>query len=395
MNYLLSEVIQAFNRFNYHRTFSMITAITLLLASEAVAQSNRISTQSLDSLDSYFQDFMSDKNIPGGQYVLARDGQLIVQRSFGFADVELSVPVSDKSIFEIGFISKQFVSASVLLLVEEGKISLDDSIHQYLPWLPGEWLGVTIRHLLTHTSGIPDYETIRSYDVYRFRLTPQEIVQIAHSRPIDFQPGKGFNYSNTGYFLLSQIVERVAGQPFGEVLKSQIFEPLGMKQTGMADPEKIIEHRASGYWTDKNGSLINRPPTETSSTLGAGGLLTTAHDLALWDQALSGTSLLSSESKELMWAPTELPDGRTVNYGFGWIVSGTWNVPVQWHTGQVAGFNAFFARFPAQEAAIIIFLNRYEIPDNFNLYDRVVRTLLPDIPLDSNSNQSEQSISFS
>lgn len=298
--------------------------------------------------------------------------------------MELGVPVTDSTVFEIGSISKQFVAAAVLLLVEEGRLGLDDPIHRHLAELPSDWMGVTVRQLLTHTSGIPDYEEIATYDVYRFRLTPEEVVRIAHSRPVDFAPGTGFHYSNTGYFLLSRIVERVEGEPLGRVLQRRIFGPLGMTQTRMADPEAIVPNRASGYWVNRIGELINRMPTETSSTLGAGGLLSSVGDLALWDAALRGDRPLSAASREAMWTPVQLPGGKRtewpgggfVDYGFGWEVTPINGVPAQHHSGQVAGFTAYFARFPQQDVAVVVFLNRYEVEAGPMML-RILRTLVP------------------
>ena len=252
--------------------------------------------------------------------------------------------------------------------MDENKLGLDAPIHHYLADLPSEWLGVTARQLLNHTSGIPDYEEIRSYDVYRYRLTPEEIIQIAHSRPMDFAPGTGWYYSNTGYFLLSMIVERIEGRPLGKVLESRIFGPLGMKQTRMADPEEIIPHRAAGYWVNKTGALINRNPTETSSTLGAGGLLTSVYDLAKWDASLYDNELLSEASKTMMWTPEVLPNGERAGasrggtgYGFGWMITPYQDILLQHHSGMVGGFVADFRRVPAHEMATIVFLNRYRV----------------------------------
>lgn len=319
-------------------------------------------------LDESVTSFMAENEIPGVLYALAADGELVLVRTHGLADVELGVPVSEESVFEIGSISKQFVAAAVMMLVEEDRLSLDDPVEKYLHDLPGEWFGVTIRQLLTHTSGIPDYEEIRSYDVYRFRLLPEDVVRIAHSRPMDFEPGTGFYYSNTGYFLVSRIVELVEGEPLGAVLRKRIFGPLGMRQTRLADPEDIIPHRVSGYWIDKTGALINRPPTETSSTLAAGGLLSSARDLALWSAALEGEDLLSAESKTAMWTPVALldgtlpkrPSGEEVRYGFGWSLGPHGDEPKQSHWGQVAGFTAHLARFPERGLTVIVFMNRYQ-----------------------------------
>ncbi len=294
------------------------------------------------------------------------------------ANVELSVPVTDKTVFEIGSISKQFVSAVAMMLVEEGKLELDDPIHKHLPFLPGEWRGATVRQLMTHTSGIPDYEEIATYDIYGFRLTPEDVIRIAHSRPMDFEPGTSWNYSNTGYFLLSIIIERIEGKPLGHVLASRIFDPLGMTQTRMANPETLVAHRASGYWINKSGELTNRRPTETSSTLGAGGLLSSAHDLAKWDEALYGDRLLSAESKTKMWTAVVLPDGQSTGYGFGWGVNPYKGLTRQRHAGMVAGFVARFSRFPDQEATIIVFMNRYKV-STFDIMAATLHTFMPSL----------------
>jgi len=188
----------------------------------------------------------------------------------------------------------------------------------------------------------------------------------------------GRYYSNTGYFLASMIVERIEGQPLGQVLESRLFSPLGMTQTGLADPESIISHRAAGYWVNKAGELINRNPTETSSTLGAGGMLSTAHDMALWDAALYDDELLSDKSRETIWTPAVLPDGENTEYALGWRVTPYAGLRSQNHSGQVAGFVANFARFPDQEAAIIVFMNRYRVSSDY-VKVAVLHTFMPSL----------------
>jgi len=316
---------------------------------------------------------MAAYNTPGVVVGVMSGGELVFWKAYGMANVELRVPASDSTVFEIGSISKEFVAAAILMLVEEGRMGLDDTIDQYLHFLPSEWLGVTVRQLLTHTSGIPDYEEIQTYEAYRFRFTPEEIIRVAHSRPMDFEPGTGYRYSNTGYFLLSLMVERLEGAPLGEVLQKRIFGPLGMTQSRMADPEEIIPHRAAGYYVDGTGRLVNRDPTQTSSTLGAGGLVSTIHDMAKWDAALHGTGLLSAASKEAMWTPAILPDGTNTQYGFGWRTGehqGRWMVG---HNGMVAGFVASFLRIPEEELAVMAFANRYRASST-NLRNIVLET---------------------
>lgn len=358
-----------------------VAVFTLLMASlfasaESFSQIVMPSAEAIRALDENIQNYLDENNIPGGLIAVASRGEIIHLKAYGTANVELAVPVSERSVFEIGSISKQFVSAAAMLLVEEGKLNLDDPIHDYLAYLPSEWLGVTMRQLLNHTSGIPDYEEIRTYDVYRFRLTPEDVIRIAHSRPMDFAPGMGRYYSNTGYFLASMIVERIEGRPLEQVLQSRIFEPLGMTQTGMANPEAIISNRVAGYWVDKAGELINRNPTETSSTLGAGGMLSTAHDLAKWDAALYDDRLLSDQSRAALWAPAILPGGENTEYGLGWRVTPYAGLRSQSHGGQVAGFVANFARFPDQDAAIIVFMNRYRVSSEY-VKVAVLHTFMP------------------
>ncbi len=366
------------NRRCSRREAILISTLLVFGGANALAQVVQPSVDELAELDRRVQAHLEENNIPGGLVAVATRGRIIHLKTYGMANAELAVPVTDSTVFEIGSISKQFVSAAVMLLVQEGKIGLDDPIHQYLSDLPSEWLGVTVRQLLTHTSGIPDYEEIRTYDVYRFRLTPHEVIQIAHSRPMDFAPGTGWYYSNTGYFLLSMIVERIEGRPLGQVLKDRIFGPLEMTQTRMADPEAIIRHRASGYWVNKVGELINRNPTEASSTLGAGGILSSAYDLAKWDESLYGDQLLSAESKVTMWTPAILPSGESTGYAFGWSVRRYKGLTSQSHSGQVAGFVANFSRFPDQEVAIIVFLNRYRVSSG-RLKEAALHTFMPSL----------------
>ncbi|MCC3860204.1 serine hydrolase domain-containing protein [Pseudemcibacter aquimaris] len=343
----------------------ILTAIftLLLIAQTAFAQNayKKPGQANLREMDREIRKYMRDNNIPGGLVAVAKGGKLDFVRTYGKSNVELDVDVDENHVFEIGSISKQFVAAAAMLQVEEGKLNLDDKIEKYLPNLPSEWVGVTVKQLFNHTSGIPDYEEIYTYDVYRLRMTPEDIIKIASGRPVDFEPGQGWYYSNTGHYLASMIVERVDGMPIGKVLESRIFEPLGMSQTRFADPEAIIMGRAEGYWVNRNGELINRNATETSSTLGAGGLLSSAADMAKWDHALYGNDLLSEESKKIMWETTILPDGRDMEYGLGWDLELDRGLKTTNHSGQVAGFVAYFSRYIDEDVAVIVFLNRYRV----------------------------------
>ena len=310
---------------------------------------------------------LAEHRVPGAVVALASRGRVVAARAYGLADVEHAVPVTDSTVFEIGSISKPFLAAVVVQLAREGALALDDPARRWLD-LPEAWGAPTVRHLLTHTSGIPDYEAIATYDVYRERLSVDEIVQIARRRPPDFAPGAAWAYSNTGYVLLSEIVQRIEGAPLGAVLQRRLFGPLGMMRTGMADPWRVVPGRARGYWVDGAGALVNRPATEPSSTLGAGGLMSTAADLARWDAALRGDAVLDAAARLATWTPAQLDDGapartrsgRDVAYGLGWMLRPLGGLRAQHHSGQVAGFTAYFARFPDQDVAVVVLTNLYD-----------------------------------
>lgn len=359
--------------------------IAFLFLPQASAQITKPSENAFKDLDQAISQHLEENSIPGAVVAVIFEGQLIHVKPYGLANVEWSVPPTKETVFEIGSISKQFVAAAALLVAEDGRLELDRSIHHYLPEIPGEWYGVTMRQLLTHTSGIPDYEEIASYDIYRNRLTAAEIIKIAQSRPMDFPPGTGWYYSNTGYYLASMVLERIEGKPLGEILRTRIFDPLGMKQTRLADPEAIIPNRAAGYWVNKNGDLINRPPTETSSTLGAGGLLSSVVDFALWDAALNGDQILDNVAKSEMWKPVTLPNDETeigwdgfTHYGLGWLLGEYLGQKVQLHSGQVAGFVAHYWRFPDRGLSVVILANRYRV-SLLPITKAIIHTFMPDL----------------
>ncbi len=354
----------------------LLSFFSILLAVNAHAQFISPDNDALAAMDGKIRKYMTDNNIPGALIAVASKGEILELRTYGDANVELDVPVNANTRFEIGSISKEFVSTAALMQVEEGKLNLDDPIHKYLPELPSEWVGVTVKQLLNHTSGIPDYEEIFTYDIYRHRVTPEDVIKIAAGRPMDFEPGTGWYYSNTGYYLASMIVERIDGQPLGKVLKRRIFDPLGMTETRFADPEAIIKNRAEGYWVNKRGELINRNATETSSTLGAGGLLSTAADMAKWDAALYGTDILSESSKKVMWTSAILPDGQDTGYALGWRVTPDRGLKVIGHSGQVAGFVAYFGRYIDHETSVIVFMNRYRVSSG-QVKNFVLDTFMP------------------
>lgn len=337
----------------------LLASWALALVTPAAAVAQLPTADEITALEARIRARLESNNIPGATVAVVRRGDVLYVGTFGLADVESHTPVTDSTVFEIGSVTKQFAAAVTLQLVEEGALELDTPIHAFLDWLPGEWRGVTVRQLLNHTSGIPDYEAIAGYGIYDRRATAQEIVAIAQSRVVDFPPGSGFEYSNTGYYLLGLILESVEGRPLGRILERRIFTPLGMASTRMADPEAIIPNRARGYYQDRNRTLINIPASHPSATLAAGGLVSTVGDLARWDAALYGTAVVGEEMKRLMWAPTVLSGGRRVDYGFGWRLEPYDGRTQRYHYGMTHGFIANLTRLPDDDLTVIALANRY------------------------------------
>lgn len=331
----------------------------------------------LNDLESFIEKRIATDKIPGLSIGIALKGELIYTKGFGYSDLEHLVPVNLNTVFEIGSVSKQFTATAIMLLVKQGKLNLDDPIQKYIPNLPGEWLGITIHHLLTHTSGIPDYEAIEGYYNYRNRYTPEEIIQSAHSLPVDFKPGEGFFYSNTGYFLLSLIIEKTSGLSFEEFLGQEIFNPLNMTESGVTDPIKIIPNRAEGYYISK-GELKNTDASNLSSTLGAGGVISSMSDLVKWENALNQNKILDKDAQNKMWTKGKLNNGEETSYGYAWSLGEYNGLKRQSHSGQMHGFVTHVIRLPDYDYVLILLTNRYQINLN-GIIEEAMRTFIPSL----------------
>jgi CubicO group peptidase (beta-lactamase class C family) len=331
------------------RLFALVQTVTVLgclLAFGARA----------DQVDRYVETQLQRQHIPGLSLVVIRDGRVVKMRGYGFADLELKVPATPDTILEIGSITKQFTATAIMLLVEEGKIVLSDPAGKHLPQLPDAWKAVTIRQLLTHTSGIPDYEEIMGYDGYRNPMTAEQVIALAAGKPMDFQPGTKWSYSNTGYFLLTLILEKVSGEPYASFVQQRILAPAGMTHTRSSEPLDVIPGRASGYAFEK-GHIENRDPMQPTATGGAGMLVSTVKDLAKWNTVLDRQSILAQTSYAQMWADAPLADGSPSGYGFGWFVSPMRDHRSQNHAGGTAGFSSNILRLPDDRVTVIVLTN--------------------------------------
>ena len=310
-----------------------------------------------DQTDVLIKAEMERRQIPGLSLAVCRAGKLIKARGYGLANLELAVPVRPDTVFEIGSVTKQFTAALVLMLMEEGKLGLDEKISRYLGELPAAWSNITLRHLLTHTSGLRNYTGLPGMEASK-HLTRADFIKALAPHPLDFPPGESWSYCNTGYNLLGFILEKVSGKSYWQLLDERIFKPLGMTATQSRDLKTIIPRRAAGY-EKAQGKLINRD-SDLTDVFSAGAIASTVLDLAKWDAALDTDKLLQRSSREQMWAPVRLNRGQTHAYGFGWGLEefeGRRNIG---HGGSTSGFSASLQRFPDDRLTVIVLCNSGE-----------------------------------
>lgn len=295
-----------------------------------------------------------------GTVLLAKDGDPLFLKSYGLANRGWGIPNAADTKFRIGSITKSFTAMLVLQLREEGRLGLEDSISEYIERCPDTWKPVTLRHLLTHTSGLPSHDRHPEWQAHRMvPHTAEQILDYVRDAPLGFKPGEGFRYNNGGYYLLGLVIERVTGQKYEEALEQRVLAPSGMTDTGYDWPHAIIPKRASGY--DGRGSALRKtPPLDMQGFLGSGSLYSTALDLLKWDQMLYGDRLLSLESKELMWEPVR------EGYALGWEVTGpstqTFGHTRHAHSGGINGFGACFVRVPEPRLTAVVFSNNESTP---------------------------------
>ena len=310
-----------------------------------------------DGVDRYIKAQMREHRIPGVALKIIRDAKVAKTAAYGRGNLELDVPAKPETVFEIGSLTKQFTAAGILLLAQEGNLTVDDKISRHLKATPPAWDNVTIRHLLTHTSGIKSYTGLDGFQLWR-HLTQAQFIKAIGARPMEFQPGDSWKYCNTGYNLLGYIIENVSGMGYWDFLSRRIFQPLGMHATTNRLPRLVIPNRAAGY-EQTNHVWFNRD-SDLTEVFAAGVIASTVGDLAKWNASLDGERLLNAASKAQMWTPAKLNDGKATKYGFGWYVEtfdGHRNIG---HSGSTSGFSASLQRFPDDHLAVIILTNTDE-----------------------------------
>lgn len=323
------------------------------------SSSHTLNTALKDSIDQIFSEW-NLPNTPGCGLGIIKNGELIYAKGYGFANLEYDIPNSEHSVFRIGSTSKQFTAASIILLAEQKKLDLNHTLHQYFPEFPDYAKEITIRHLLNHTSGLRDYLTL-SYlkglgnnDYY----TDRDILNwLSNQTSLNFKPGEEFLYSNSGYWLLGQIVNKVAEMNMAKFAEQEIFEPLGMFDTHFHnDHNQIVKNRASGYYPTSDSTY--EIDMTTLDMIGDGGIFTTITDIKKWDDAYYNSTILSKAFWAMMTKKGVLNNGKKINYASGLFIETYKGLENINHGGAFVGFRSEFIRFPKQHVSIAIFANR-------------------------------------
>jgi CubicO group peptidase (beta-lactamase class C family) len=324
--------------------------LTLLLFAPAAAAQTRAV---VDSIDQYVRSELARQRVPGMSVAVLRGDSVLLARGYGYANLEQHVPATDSTVYPVGSVSKQFTAAAIVMLAEQGRLVLDDPITRYLPEGSAVWPGVTIRHLLTHTSGVPQ-DTVPDW---RRDYTETELVRSAAAQHLEFTPGDRQSYSSTGYALLGIIIHRVTGRFYGDFLREHLFRPLGMGTARVNSDADIVPNRAAGYYL-ANDTLKNQDWVSPSINSTADCCLSfTVRDMARWAIGLNHGKALSRAGLKMSWTPVRLNDGGTYPYGFGWNLTQQRGYRRIGHSGAWLGFQATIQRYPEFDITVIVLAN--------------------------------------
>lgn len=314
-------------------------------------------TARADELDQFVAAQIKERKIPGLSIAVIRDGKIIKATGYGFANLELQAPATKDSVYEIGSISKQFASEALMLLVEDGKLNLDDPIRKYLPAnAPETWQNITIRNLLNHTSGLKDWTEIKEFS-YRREYSPEEFIDLVKGFPLGFQPGDNWLYSNTNLPLIGIIVERASGQSFEDLVNERVIKPLNFPSIRFKHQEDVVPDRATGYVL-RNGVWKNGEPFRPRVIAASGGILANVVDLARWWEAVMNGRVVKQSSLDQMLKPTKLNDGRSVAHGFAFFTD-TFNGHnlIQHFGSTVGGFGSIVRYYPREKVTVAVIGN--------------------------------------
>lgn len=340
-------------------TWNKINVLTIMIYSIAFSVTAQVnySEEKSKEIDLYIQHVMQEQKIPGLALAIIHDGKILKKEIYGLASIEHNVPVTDSSVFWLASISKHMTCSAIMLLSQQGVLDIDDKIHLHLPDAPENWREVTIRHLMTHTSGLPGTGSERGNRTVRGTYSAEQMFQNSKNDSLVFTPGQDFMYSDLGIFLLGYIIHKVCGMSFKEFMQKMIFDPAGMKTAYLQDHFTIHANQVSGY-SKRNGQIIpDRNPWRLIDTEinAAGGVYATIDDMISWDAILNGERLLTQEIKEQMWTSNITDKGINTHYGFGWNTQTLNDRKVVYHPG-VAGTE--YLRLNDDKVSIIVLTNQ-------------------------------------
>ena len=311
-----------------------------------------------DSTDLIVQKMMKEQKIVGLSLAVIKNGKPLVNKGYGLANAELNVPVTAETVIRLGSVSKQFFTTAILKLQEEGKLSIEDSVHTFFPDAPETWRPILVKHLMSHTSGLKRESP--AYDNHKM-ISDLQIIKAAYPLPLDYKTGEKYQYCNLAFYMLAQIITQKSGMPWQDYIREKLFVPAGMKNSGMTDFYLIIPNRASGY-RHRNGVPVNADAMYAVRP--SGGFLSTSTDMILWDKVLKEkNTILKKENWELLWQPfikTSDKSESKAYYGFGWFIDERNGHKVVEHGGANVGFRSYYTRFVNDDLSIIIMTNTDE-----------------------------------
>ena len=344
------------------RLAALASSVAALIAARATACTAivglvpAIAAAAPDAVDDYVRAQLATRTLPGVSLAVVKGGRIVKAAGYGVANLELDVAASEHTVYEIGSISKQFAANAVLLLVEAGKVGLDDPLARYIDHTPPAWAPITVRHVLAHTSGLADFDTGNIGFSYRREYTPSEFVELLGRQPLQFAPGERWNYTNA-FPLLGMVVERASGLAYTEFVRRHIFVPLGLDSARFKINGDVVPHRADGYRVE-NGDYRHGETLRPAVIAANGGIMMSVVDFAKWDIAVTGGRLLRPASLEAMTTPARLNDGRTVSHGLGWFMDRFNGHTFGAHWGTtVTGHSAVIRRYVNDGVTVIVMGN--------------------------------------
>ncbi len=353
----------------------------------AAATSAKAVGSLMPRVDKFVEAEMRRQKVPGLALGIVSGNVVIAAKGYGYANVELSVPVTQDTVFQSGSVGKSFTAIAVMLQVEDGKLALDDRLSKYFPGAPASWQPITVRDLLNHTSGIPDWAEPDAHPQldgkpaidFRRDYSEEELTKIASRLPLEFQAGSRFHYSNTGYVVLGVLVHRVSGRFYGDVLMDRVFKPLGMRTARVINEADIIKNRAAGYRL-VDGKLKNQEwVAPTWNTTADGSLYLSIRDYIAWDHGLRTGAILKPTSWTEVYTPGPQDDQGRHPYGFGWAIRSWHGKPWYYNSGGWQGFSACISRYLADDLTIVVLTNLAEGSPQ-GIIDGIASLVDPELP---------------